>query len=252
MILKDEKMAKKLFRASNRPPVWWNEGLYMYTKNMRLRGWIWEFMRRARLKRMVKDGPVEAMMPIELVHKAAGGNWTEKEILSVNWENAQGTSEPDLFFLHPAVEVINAVEPSLPKPDFKYGKFSYIMDKGYRSFYRDKSKVVITVDMGRRNSVIKRDFEQILLKLRRKYIEPERVSPHTQEWCDNKILQVWDLRQYGVIWRNVSSILDIRSVSRDYPDQPARNAHETAKNVIDKSGWRKLALYDEEDPVSST
>src|SRR5512136_2589760 len=46
------------------PPGWWKHSLYDFLEEtMPLQGWIWEFMRRARLKEILKPNPVDAMNP---------------------------------------------------------------------------------------------------------------------------------------------------------------------------------------------
>jgi len=44
-------------------PAWWNRDLYSFLGDMPIEGWIWEFMRRARLQKVLVSRPVDAMNP---------------------------------------------------------------------------------------------------------------------------------------------------------------------------------------------
>jgi len=50
-------------RSIPEAPNWWNIELYSFTDNMSAEGWVWEFMRRSELKKILGDKPVDAMNP---------------------------------------------------------------------------------------------------------------------------------------------------------------------------------------------
>jgi len=200
-------MGDKPSRGSGKPPDWWNQDLYSYLSDMPRLGWVWEFRRRSRLKQLVIDGSVEAMIPLnQLMQTAKEGKWSERESLSLTWEIANKASDPDWFFLPPAVEVVTGVEVKRPALDFRAEKFSYIIDSGFPPFHRDHLKIPMTVDIGQRDSVIRREFNKALKQLR-KQNPLGKVSPRPKDWLKNKVLQVWDLRDYDVSWNKILSIL---------------------------------------------
>ena len=47
--------------SKEKPPLprWWKVDHYKYVETMSLHGWVWEFMRRSKLKRILKGKPVE-------------------------------------------------------------------------------------------------------------------------------------------------------------------------------------------------
>jgi hypothetical protein len=51
-------------RESPMPPDWWNMELYSFvTEDLPLEGWVWEFMRRDRLREVLGERPTDAMNP---------------------------------------------------------------------------------------------------------------------------------------------------------------------------------------------
>jgi hypothetical protein len=58
-------MVAKIQKLDSEPPDWWGSSLYDFLKDPKfpLMGWVWEFMRRYRLKKLFKVEPVEAMKP---------------------------------------------------------------------------------------------------------------------------------------------------------------------------------------------
>ena len=246
-------MGDKPSRGSRKPPDWWNQDLYSYLSDMTLHGWVWEFMRRSRLKKLVDAGPVEAMIPLtQLMQTSREGKFSEKEALSMNWEIARKTDDSEFFSLSPAVEVVTGVGATRIPLEFGAVKFRYIMDRGSPPFHRDHMKIPMNIDIGRSDRFIIDDFRRALKQLRGKYPEPKRVSPHPTVWLKNKVLQVWDLKQYRVSLGRINSILKLSTEDLLNPIQPVRNAYKSALELIDENGWYELALYAEEDPVSST
>jgi hypothetical protein len=78
--------------SKKKPPLphWWEPDLYNYVETMSLHGWVWEFMRRSKLKRILKGRrPVGAMNPRGGVTDG-GTKERRKEIcwLSLTWHLA--------------------------------------------------------------------------------------------------------------------------------------------------------------------
>jgi hypothetical protein len=92
--------------------------------------------------------------------------------------------------------------------------------------------------LNRRNTVLYREFEKIITDLRKQYPEPERRrAPRPEVWRDNKFLEVWDLHEYDVKWKDIMKRLEIDSM------ESARNAYYRASKQIEGDGWYELALY---------
>ena len=61
-------------RQPIRPPVWWNRDLYAFVQGMPPEGWVWEFMRRARLLQILRNVPVDAMNPNPNIENLRGAH----------------------------------------------------------------------------------------------------------------------------------------------------------------------------------
>jgi hypothetical protein len=85
---------------SPEPPEWWSLSLYDFLANLPLEGWIWEFMRRARLKEELKGSPVVAMLP-----KPKEGGWAAvpelNELNPTFWNYYERSFFPHLFTYQP-------------------------------------------------------------------------------------------------------------------------------------------------------
>ncbi|BEQ17006.1 hypothetical protein [Desulfoferula mesophila] len=208
-------------REVNLPPEWWNSSLYDYTNEMPLNGWIWEFMRRARLLKNLEGRPVDAMNPEPDIAKLIEYDWLR---YYRTYEQLGGRVDRAVF-LPPAVYF-----PGTWPMGFHGQQYS-IEDEQLRE------RREIIVDFNRRNEVIISDFKRLLNKMRKTFPEPKRMNVRIADWAGNYILQVWDLRQHRCSWRTITeSINFIGGISS------ARNALNTASRYINKGEWQRLAL----------
>ena len=69
-------MPTESISVSPMPPDWWSRSLYDFLSDLPQSGWIWEFMRRARLKELLGDSPVDAMNPDPELEELGGDFWT--------------------------------------------------------------------------------------------------------------------------------------------------------------------------------
>jgi hypothetical protein len=220
-------------REMANPPDWWNLSLYSFvTENFPLNAWVWEFMRRDSLREVLRDRPVDAMNPepnLDIIEDAMYWNYY-KPANHQFWEIIQKAP----YFLPPAVNIS--------------GRWPIGFEgQQYRLEDIEISRWVgVTIDINRRDTVIKKDFESILEFLRSEYPEPSRVLRKPTNWYDNKILQVWDLRQFHVSWSKTAELVELWDPTHDTREtaiQKARNSMKTATDYIDDGGWKKLARY---------
>jgi len=214
-------------------PDWWSLSLYSFiNEEFPLEGWVWEFMRRTRLREMLEDRPVDAMNPNPDLDSISPDflNYYRPWNHSI-WNQKSPT------FLPPA-----AILPGRWPRGFA--------GQQYRTADEDERRMItVKIDINRRNSSILRDFRMILEDLRRETREPERVSPRTVDWVPNNILGVWDLRQFNVSWLSTARAVDIGRPDEDTRAaiQAARNSYNTARNYIEDGRWQDLARYIEPD-----
>jgi hypothetical protein len=218
--------------VSPMPPDWWNLSLYSFlTEDLPLEGWVWEFMRRNRLQEVLRGRPTDAMNPnpdLEIIEDAFFLNYYKP------WN-------------HPYWREIGKAPHFLPKavnltdrwPTRFEGQQYRLEDDELRNF------VKISIDINRRDRVIRRDFWDILSLLRNEYPEPSRILPRTPDWIDLHILQVWDLREFDVSWRTITELVGLSDPAQDraYAKQRARNAFNTACDYINNGKWVELARY---------
>jgi hypothetical protein len=223
-------------RERIRPPDWWNQNLYSFVQTMPPEGWFWEFMRRARLLKILEGAPVDAMNPNP-----------NTRILSADdagyYKSWPWYRENDRFpaFLPPAVF------PPSGWPRGFHGQQYRTYDPLAIQQQSNEGRIIkVRVDLNRRDSVIKRDFSACLESMRDKHPEPKRMNPRLSNWPDMHILEVWDLHQFRV------SLIEIllgfgRSRQRneiladDLP--PVRNAYNSARSYINGGKWVELALH---------
>jgi hypothetical protein len=215
-------------RESPEPPGWWTLDLYDFLTDLPLEGWIWEFMRRARLKEALKGSPVVAMMP-----KPEEGGLTavpELEGLDANFYNYykryDETVKQKLLFFPPSIYIP-------PGWDKGFHGQQYSIDE-YRSL-RYTEKLDLRIDMNRPDSVIKRDFESILKELRESNPKARRKSPKRSDWVRNRTLPIWDLRQFKIKWERVAVLIhgedDVGRLEK------VKTAHKVSKRNIDRGEW---------------
>lgn len=249
---------------SPEPPAWWNPSLYDFVNDMPLEGWAWEFYRRAVLKENLPGLPVDAMNPTPDLQRNFGqtvlpreedgwvsSNGAEEftengELASENWNLYFHWGHPDLGERKRMGTPSSVSCKEVPQLSRWFGRQYTSRTKlvGKTWLRKQVKRVTLTIDIDRRDSVIRRDFESLFAELRKKYPESERVSPRIPHWVDNRILQVWDLREFKVGWNRITNLFFTDTVEL-YEDKlkPARNAYYTAKKLIEGGDWLKLALY---------
>jgi hypothetical protein len=220
------------------PPDWWNPSLYSFvTVDFPLEGWVWEFMRRDRLREVLCGRPVDAMNPnpdLESIEDSRYWNYY-KPANHPHWE----TIGKAPYFLPPAVNIPGQF------PIGFQGQQYRLEDDALRQLRQ------VNIDINRRDSTIFRDFTKILSLLRNDfpeppgYPEPPPMRPKPDVWFDNRILQVWDLRQFNVVWPAIAELYGFSSppYDREYGKQKAINSYNTAYKYIDNRKYKELARY---------
>jgi hypothetical protein len=227
------------------PPEWWNLSLYEYlTEEIPLAGWIWEFMRRDRLKMLRPNQPADVMNP-NLDTRTMPGHmfpyylpWPFWAVTgpvldvpsAVRWEGVT----PPLFFRHAYYDLAR----------YELEDYSLASDPLPSDQWVD-----IRINLSRSNPVIVRDLETALKKARGIYPKPTRITPKPQNWKDNRILEVWDLREFDVSWMQIAKLSGMATNKDDeHPSyeenlkQSVRNAYNTAERLIQEKGWQDCAL----------
>jgi hypothetical protein len=226
------------------PPDWWNRNLYCFVQAMSPEGWVWEFMRRARLLQVLSKRNSKPN-----VHVDAMNPDPDTESLSghyLNYYNSwywyfERNSRP--VFLPPA-----ALPPEGWPRGFQGQQYRIHpipdADPDIKQKRPKQHFISIGVDLNRRDSVIKRDFNEILRSERAQHPEPRRRNPRFSNWPNMQILEVWDLRQFNLFWPDIVLALG-RCRSRDdvltHHISSVRNAHRTAQFFINEGNWLDLA-----------
>ncbi|MEW5735016.1 MAG: hypothetical protein AB1921_09190 [Thermodesulfobacteriota bacterium] len=219
-------------------PSWWSARLYSFiSAGLPPAAWAWEFMRRARLQELFRGArPVDAMNPSPALERIDSSlDWN----LYLPWNHERWETRKPVF-LPPAVVVTG-----------RGGWPLNFHGQQYRIHENEERRnlMEIKIDLNRRNSAIFRDLKRVLELLREDFPEPTDVRPRYRDWAAQRILQVWDLRQFSVSWQNIGRGLDFCGENEDKSVyiQNARNAYNTAKAYIDDGKWLDFALYIESD-----
>jgi len=218
-------------QKSPEPPDWWKPELYDYLPTLSLSGWTCEFFRRWALKSHYKVKPVNAM-DLEFAQKNLSDLFSDGraqyymrgDILS------QQGGWRSVLLKNDAVRVHVLHRPT-PRGRAKRMKCVFTENFGNDP---DKTWAEFGVDLTRRDSILFTEFKDRLADLRKHYKQPKRMNPRISDWLENKVLQVWDLRQYRVSWNRTWMILGLNS------EESAHNAFNTATRLIDQNGWLDL------------
>lgn len=223
------------------PPSWWNIGLYAFVRDLPPEGWVWEFMRRAVLLRLLHGAPVDAMNP-EPNLGAIDEDWAD--LLYTSWPQALARypiykNKP--FYLTPAVRPAKKGWPQgfrgqplqLPPSMIRGGKW-----------------VNIAVDITRLDRVIHRDLDTFLAQARTNTATspPENIAPKIGQWAGARFLEIWDLKQFGVASPEIARLLNIvapntTQVSSTYAPKKVDNTYPEVREYIDLGKWEMLARY---------
>jgi hypothetical protein len=248
-------------RESPELPTWWNPSLYSFVdENFPQEGWVWEFMRRDRLREVLGDRPVDAMNPNPDLESIENGDYWNyyKPYNHLFW---QGLGKSPYFFA-PATAI-----PGIWPKGFA-GQQYRIEDDELRHWRQ------INIDISRRDRVILRDTKKLLEILRKEHPQPQRNLPKYTNWFDQHILEVWDLEQFNVSWWRIAQLVGLTDPDQDTSDpdqdtsdpdkdtsdpdqdtsdpaqykrltaiQKARNSFTTAFNYINNGKWKELARY---------
>jgi hypothetical protein len=222
------------------PPEWWSVNLYDYLKDLSLDGWVWEFMRRARLKTLRPKRPVDVMKP--------GG---EKKISrwSDYYKSGLNISKQGTFLFAPSAVLWEGITHGgwYRRSFHNVDDFEIEDETIARNRRLEDQWVNISINLKRRDAVILQDLKRAMNKARKEFPMPRRETPRRSNWSDNQILQVWDLREFKVPWGQIVDLPGMfENKDREHPQsdvtQSARNAYNTACRLIEKRGWQRLAL----------
>lgn len=212
-------------------PHWWHQDLYLYvSERISLRGWVWEFMRRYRIKQCVDqlDEPrsADVMNPIPHREDIPEELWKYYSC----WNNQ---NPPYQIYLPLAIQTDR-----LPNQN--------IRSHAYEIGNQDTAEFIdMRIDINRRDRVLFREFKNCLKELRNDYPQPQDLRPRPDSWSRNMILEVWDLRQFNLSYVNIARALSIDALDSD-PEgakQYIRNSLNTAIEYIDEMKWLQLARY---------
>lgn len=209
-------------RESPEPPDWWSLSLYDFLSDLPVQGWIWEFMRRARLKEVLKEAPVDAMNPKPELEGIDPHFWNY-------YKSYDKLKKKQIVFFPPAVIIPGKWDKGF------HGQQYTISDEDLRKMAE------VRVDLNRPNSVIMRDFEAVLMEFRKSFSKPRRISPRIHEWAQNRTLQIWDLRQFNVTWERVADL--VLDENDEGGIDKVRNAYKVSIKYIDRGEWKYLARY---------
>jgi hypothetical protein len=228
-----------------RPPEWWNQNLYSFVQAMPPAGWVWEFMRRACLQNLLPNIPVDAMNPNPDMKRLSPDWWNCYKTWF--WYQDKGRQPP--VFLPPAVSPSVGWPKGFHGQQYQTNHLKFVQEKQL-----ERRVIGVKINMNRRDSAIKRDFNALLISARTQQPEPgRRMNPRFSNWPDMHILEVWDLRQFKVSWRNIA-LEFYRSNSRNSIQvsdlQSVRNAYNAAKSNIDDGDWLELAYSTEMEELS--
>ncbi|MBU4563639.1 MAG: hypothetical protein KKE29_02865, partial [Proteobacteria bacterium] len=150
-------------QETNLPPNWWSPSLYDFVTDMSLEGWIWEFMRRARLLKALGGEPVDAMNPDPETDNL-GGDYIRF------YSNYSQIQIDERVFLPRSVNQVGRW------PEGFHGQQYRIDDADLRILKK------ITIDLNRSDRMIIRDFKAALNRMRESHEEPKRVNPRINDW----------------------------------------------------------------------
>jgi hypothetical protein len=237
-------------RNSFSAPEWWNIGLYEYLADpdLPLAAWVWEFMRRDRLKMLRPGEPVDVMNP----HR--GGKETPSHLAYyyIPWHLWPLPGRSGRVFTVPSAIHWQGV--SLPYWNTYFDLAHYELEDG--SLATDGVPPAqweqIRIDLNRSSPAILRDFEIALRKAREKYPR-KRMTPKVDRWKKNQILQVWDLCEFPEFksyWTRIAELPGMFEGKEEehpydlevYVANSARNAYRSAKRLIEGKKWKLLAM----------
>lgn len=202
---------------SNFPPDWWHPELYDFLKpgpasELPLEGWVWEFMRRQRLKTLLPKGqPIDAMNPSPATACLEANNYA----YYYPWPRAKSlfTKAPNKwpYYLSPSVVGPAGLCPKYFSTQyFRVQTFISDFDEANQDFITvtqfPRKQTTFKVDLNRPDSAIKRDFSHALEAAREKYPGPQTITHRRKAWGSNYALQVWDLRSFKVSWNVIHSL----------------------------------------------
>ncbi len=242
-------MARQSSANQPSPPEWWKPSLYRYLEKLTLAGWVWEFMRRDRLKTLRLGEPVDVMNP----HR--GGKETSEHLRYYYkpWHLWPYPGRSGKVFTIPSAIMWEGV--LLPW----WVRHTWLSLNSYElenhtlaSDPLPSQWVQISIDLNRSDAVILQDLEIALKKARKKYPR-KRVNPKMERWRENQILEVWDLCEFSQFKNSWSKIAKLPGMFEGkeeehpydhdiYVRQSARNAYHTARKLIEGRNWKLYAL----------
>ncbi len=225
------------------PPEWWNPSLYSYLSELPLAGWVWEFMRRDRLK-MLRPGQPADVMNRDQNDEAIPWH------LSPYYEPWPPRRSPEKFLTVPSAVRWEGVTHTRRHRHTYLDLTHYELED--ESVGQDPPPpaqwVQLEIDLNRRNALIVRDLKIALKAARKKYGDPQRINQRMEDWIDNHVLEVWDLRELGVPFPEIIDLPGMfdkkikNKENRKNVMQAAYNAYNSANERIEGKGWKLLAL----------
>lgn len=212
-------MPKRKSKQSGSPPSWWSLDLYDFVSSMDLYGWVWEFERRASLKRILCDRPVDALNPQpELPNKLLRRlrpyykPWTDETCLGRRRR-------------HGISSVLTKASASTIKQSNAHYEW-------------------LRIDLNQSNRTLNKDFNRELKTLRRSFPQPSKLVPKPERWADSRALEVWDLRQFNVSWHDIGDLVGLNSPDFDRQTNidNVKNSNRPGKRFIDHGSWYLLLL----------
>ena len=217
-------------RARVEPPSWWRSELYSFIDDMQLEGWVWEFMRRSELKKILEGKPIDAMNPRPKLRHL---NETDADYYYMPWPVA-----------------IRRYGGQLEQPFCRLRAVRFRVDWHGRGIQiptpRGKWITDIAIDLNRRDRIIRRDFAALLnqTRIQEDIPQPKGIKPHVGNWKNP--LMVWDLYQYNLPLKTIADLLHIDPPAQADPEWRTlqiNNYHDEAVRYIDEGGWEEFARF---------
>ncbi len=232
-------MAAKTQKPSPEPPDWWDDSLYKFLQDPKfpLKGWVWEFMRRYRLKKLYKVEPVEAMRPNVQPGDVPGA------LLLYYWPWPEFDSFPNGPFYRPPASTIKGGKKWYWEEPIHidwYEKEDWSLEPDVcpeNELAETKEYKEILIDLNRRDEIIVDDVTRLVKQLRERRDKSDQMRARVEDWKGNYWLEVWDLREFNISWSKIQDKLGLG-------DQHSPvNAYRGAQEYIDRAKWKRLALH---------
>jgi hypothetical protein len=237
-------------RSKPKLPDDWGLKLYDFTKDMPLEGWVWEFMRRARLKRLLGKEYFNAMYLARRKNITLGPDQTQN-LDPDHWNYYRPWSWYQKRNRKPFSVSPSVVTSTIGWPKGFHGQQYRVPDESldqYALARLDRPFVNLRVDLNRQDTRIRKDFDELLKSLRVKH-RLRQNSPHPEysKWYKMLVLPCWDLKQFGLSQQELA--LTFPRFRYNYggellPNKErVKNSLKVTRSYIDRGEWIKLAYH---------